>query len=512
MLLRTLPGRSGGWMTILNPSQLVVFILLIGICLIGLLLRVHQLAGNFYSDEIWIFTTAISPFPVFAREFLEDWVHPPLFHFAVRAWVYLIGTGELSGRLIAVTFGVLSIPLIYWLGREILGPKTGLVAAALLALSPVHIYHSQYGRHYSLFVFFVLLSMVAFLKVYDRLDSWRYGVFYILSNVLLVYTHYFGWLIILCQSLFFLSGRVFHFRRWVLLQALIVVAYIPWVYLIANIFFRNSLNQQAIVPHITWIKPPSLWKPVHTLSLFNGELPIQYQGRVSLLLLGGISLLSLKGVFCNDKYREAVLFLFSCVIVPFVLVFVVSHTVQPIWILRAMLVSLPAYYLLIAVGSQRIKRKAISFSLVLIPLLWISLAVSSYSVSKHRMPFEEIVSYLEKESEGGIPILVQNNYLMNSIFFYYNRKEFLYQLHEESNTSLIPVSQIGSVSEILTRIGRNYNKLIVATYIPSRRIEIHSELSPTYRVVKEKEFFGYGEEGQRRKVSIFFYEKELDRV
>jgi uncharacterized membrane protein len=479
------------------------YFLLIGIFLVGLGLRWLQLSGNLYADEVWIIKTAVSPFPDFVQELKEDWVHPPLFHFLVRGWVYFFGLSDLSGRLVALTFGVLSILLIFWLGEWISGVRTGLVAAGLLALSPIHIYYSQYGRHYSLFVFFVLLSMAAFLKVYYQLDNRRYGIFYIFSSILLVYTHYFGWLIVFCQGFFFLFRRFNYFRHWVVLQAIVILSYIPWIFLVAK-FASETVSNQQLVPHISWMERPSLWEPVRTLIWFNGLLPIPHQGVLSFLLLGGISLLSLKGIFRKDKYREAILFLFSCVVVPFVLVFVVSRTVQPIWILRAMLVSLPAYYLLIALGSQQIGEKA-SFGLMFIPIIWMSLVCLSYLRNEHRMPYEQIASYLESESEDGIPILVENTYLMNPLFFYYKGKGFLYELWE-SNISVVSDSNKGSLSQI----EKGGDRLILVTYTPSGQREIQSKLSSTYRVAKRKEFFGYGEDlpGQQlRKVSIFFYEK-----
>lgn len=486
-------------------SGAVFNFLLLGICLVGLGLRWLQISGNLYSDEIWIITTALSPFPDFLHEIIQDWVHPPLFQFIVRGWVYLFGNGDLSVRFLAVAFGVLSIPLIYWLGKGISGRTTGLLTAALLAFSPVHIYHSQYGRHYSLVVFFVLLSMTAFLRVYYQPRNRGYCVFYIISNVLLVYTHYFGWLIVFCQGLFFLFRRFDHLKQLSVLLFIIVLSYIPWIFLVLKFASLNTSSEQQLVPFISWVQPPSFLEPLRTLASFNGQLPIPYQGKLGLLLLFGISLFSLRCVFHKDKYWEAILFLFSCVFVPFVLVFIFSYTVQPIWLLRGMLVCLPAYYLLIALGTQQTRNKKLSIFLMLIPLTWMCLASLFYIQKDHRMPYEQIASYLESESEPNMPILVEKTYIMNPIFFYYKGKGFLYEL-EENNTSIVPASHKCAFSQILSQIMHGGDWLILVTYTPDEK-KIQSELFSSYHVVKQKEFFGYGEEGQIRKVSICFYQK-----
>ena len=46
----------------------------------------------------------------------------------------------LSGRIWSVLFGVASIWLVYKIGKRLFGPAAGLIAAAILALSPTHIF------------------------------------------------------------------------------------------------------------------------------------------------------------------------------------------------------------------------------------------------------------------------------------------------------------------------------------------------------------------------------------
>jgi hypothetical protein len=226
------------------------------------------------------------------------------------------------------------------------------------------------------------------------------------------------------------------------------------------------------------------------------------------MLLGGISLLSLIGIYRDDKYRDAVLFLFSCVVLPFVLVFVVSHIVQPIWIPRAMLLSLPAFYILIAIGSQRIEMKKAYLSLMFIPLLWMSLSSLSYLRNEHRLPYEQIARYLESESESGMPLLVDGTYLMNPLYFYYKGQGSLYELWE-TNVSVVPVSHKENLSRILLRIRESENRLILVTFR-----EPPSELSSSsaYRAVRRKDYNVLGEDmGQLKNMSIFFYEKNQNR-
>lgn len=76
------------------------------------------------------------------------------------------GLNTVALRLVPALFGVATIWLILCL-RPYTGSLGALVAAALLAVSPGAVYMSRYFIHESLFVFFTLGLVVAWLKYYD---------------------------------------------------------------------------------------------------------------------------------------------------------------------------------------------------------------------------------------------------------------------------------------------------------------------------------------------------------
>lgn len=53
-------------------------------------------------------------------------------------------------RVLPALFGILAVPVMYWVGRTTIGPRTGLLAALLVAVSPWHVYWSQFARYYTL--------------------------------------------------------------------------------------------------------------------------------------------------------------------------------------------------------------------------------------------------------------------------------------------------------------------------------------------------------------------------
>jgi 4-amino-4-deoxy-L-arabinose transferase-like glycosyltransferase len=62
----------------------------------------------------------------------------------------------LTIRLTSVFFGVLSLLPLYLLGRRLGHPKVGLLAATLLAVSPLHVENSHFGKVDITLVFFIL--------------------------------------------------------------------------------------------------------------------------------------------------------------------------------------------------------------------------------------------------------------------------------------------------------------------------------------------------------------------
>ena len=75
--------------------------------------------------------------------------NPPLYYSVLHGWLRF-GDSEAALRIPSMVFGVLTIPLVYALGRTIRDHRLGLVAALLFAISPFQVWYSQEARGYSL--------------------------------------------------------------------------------------------------------------------------------------------------------------------------------------------------------------------------------------------------------------------------------------------------------------------------------------------------------------------------
>lgn len=91
----------------------------------------------------------------------------PLYYIVLRFWM-IFGTSEAWLRGLAALFGLGSVFLTYLLGKRIAGKSVGLVAALLLALSPLFINHAQEVRMYTLGTFLGLWGTLSLTYVLER--------------------------------------------------------------------------------------------------------------------------------------------------------------------------------------------------------------------------------------------------------------------------------------------------------------------------------------------------------
>ncbi len=74
----------------------------------------------------------------------------------------------LLGRLLSISYAVMSVPLVYLVGRKAFGEQVGLIGSWLFMLYPIAVEYAQTVRTDSASVFFGLLSLWLCLRLYDR--------------------------------------------------------------------------------------------------------------------------------------------------------------------------------------------------------------------------------------------------------------------------------------------------------------------------------------------------------
>lgn len=333
---------------------------LILITLLAMGLRLFHLGQQgFWLDESVSFVRAIVPLQASMENILAIGIHVPLYFLLLRP-VALIGQSETILRFPSVVLAVLSIPIMYRVGRLSLGRPAGLLGAFFLALNPFHLWYSQEARMYTMVVFFVLGSVYFFLRAI-RKNTWRSWGSFVIFSTLAYGTHYFALQIALVQFAFILCRfRILHrvFRKWAICQGLAFLPLIPW--LVAY------FGQDVVALGIGWIKRPTLLAPLQTLWAFSSN----YGGSLTPIGLFLLCLVLLQGFLTRQPaHRDHKLFLALWLGLPIVVTWLISQR-RPIYDHRYLIVVLPAYLVLLAYGvvgvSHRILKWALTIALVAI--------------------------------------------------------------------------------------------------------------------------------------------------
>lgn len=140
-------------------------------------------------------------------------------------------------RMLSIVPGILSLILLYLVGRRLGGWHTGLVAVLCLALSPQHIWHNQEIRPYSLLFMCCLLALLGLIYWRDN-GRRKWFLLNFLANGMLIFSHLFGVLFLLPQGLYLLGRREYKiFVRWAVVHVVLILP------LLLAILFKPHLSE-----------------------------------------------------------------------------------------------------------------------------------------------------------------------------------------------------------------------------------------------------------------------------
>jgi uncharacterized membrane protein len=339
-------------MTLAKPARYAVYAALI---LIYILLRYWNLTAScLWFDEIFSIHAAEHTWNSILGFVAQDLIHPPLFYLLLKAWIAIGGDGLLWVRVFPVVFGVLALVPFFLLCRE-LKLRFGAIALALLvfAVNGSLIKYSQEVRMYAPLLCLSLFSMWLFVHF---LNSGKGIVLLGLANIAMVYTHYFGWLVIICElTAIALINRERLFKA-VFMTAAVLAAFVPWIISI----LKAAPAGEKFAQNIGWMqRPDSIMLFQFILNLFE---PLYYKASsaefassyiVSLPLL---ALIIFAGFFSyrksaasepGDKQNTYLLIVF--IALPVLIAFIASWILPySVWGTRHLIVVFVPFILLIA--------------------------------------------------------------------------------------------------------------------------------------------------------------------
>ena len=208
--------------------------LLIIITTIGALLRFYKLGhpslGNDEASSV-----------LDAQGRLYNVSHPPLSYVILRIVIETLGTNEFTIRLPSCLFGIATIPLIYFFGKQLFSEKEGLMASFLISVSPWHISWSQEARMYTELTVFILLALYFFYQTTYKETATPY-VFSAIFTALAFYTHYSA-ILILGIIVFWLISKSFFGNDQRRLNYKHLMIFLGMFFILSSILFFITIPQ-----------------------------------------------------------------------------------------------------------------------------------------------------------------------------------------------------------------------------------------------------------------------------
>ncbi len=319
------------------------------IVIAGAVLRLIALGyKSFWIDEIASVAIARRTSQVFWHFLWHDEGNMAAYYVLLRPWLHF-GYDESTVRLLSVTPGVISIPVMYVLARRLFGQRATMIATLLLSLNACAIFVSQEARAYSFVVLAVLVSTCLFVRLIEA-PTYGTACAYAIVAGLSCYFHYFCVLVPAAQyaAVIALPADRRPWKRLTLAAAVITLLVAPILWLI----------HAQDTGHISWVQPPS-WLELYHLGAYLAAASGKAGGAVLLtlnLVVIGFFLKGLRQAWDDVDGRWRWLLVASLVATPIVITLLAS-VVRPAFYHRFLVICLPGWVLMTALGAEQIRSR-----------------------------------------------------------------------------------------------------------------------------------------------------------
>ncbi len=367
-------------------------------------------------------------------------IHPLLYYVTLNGWMGLFGPSPFAVRLWSVVLGVATVGLVYILGHDLFGEKTGLSAAFITAVAPFHVQYSQETRMYALMCLLLVAATWCFVRGWRAttgnqintgspafapalLLQWRWWIGFGVLAALAMYTQQLSAFYLMALGMApVLARQRRQFVGATVGAVVALVTYLPWLV--------NLPSQFNKVRSYYWIETPDLGDILRTafsVLVVNLDVPRQ---AFTPALIGAIFLavflLVQTALYLRSRHaqpdRKALLFTLWLAAAPVILMWLVSQ-IQPLYLPRALLASALMLYLALAWMFTRSKLPApiatvIGFIGVI--LAGVGLYHQYTWASFPNSPFQQAVSYIRGLWQDG-DVIVHQNKLTALPAIYYDR-------------------------------------------------------------------------------------------
>lgn len=325
---------------------------------LGLILRLVSLNQSLWLDE-GINVMAAKSYSLFnmVTQYAVADFHPPGWFVILWSWGKLFGYSEFTVRLPSVFFGVLTIYIIYLIGKKLVSENLGLISALLLSINPLHIYYSQEARMYVLATLAVAINIFLLIKLIkgEKVNL----ILLIISNLFILLSDYIAYFIFPAQLIFLLLiKRREIMKQWFMALIGALVFFTVWI----PVFLKQldiGASASANLPTWKFVVGGFDFKtiPLTIVKFIIGRISLANKIIYAVAMLPVVSLfiyLLWRGWKTLTGYPKKMLF--AWVLIPPLIATIIS-VIIPVYSYFRVLYIIPGFIILIANGILSFNRK-----------------------------------------------------------------------------------------------------------------------------------------------------------
>lgn len=350
--------------------------------------------------------------------------NPPLYELILHFWSSIAGISETAVRLPSLFFSGVTMGFVFAFADRFFNRRVALFSSFIFILSNYHLQFAQEARGYALMGMLTMVSMYYFLRLIQLLPTiktenkgktWRIIAYYVLASTSLIYTHYFGFFVLLVQFLFIAGQPTFVRRHWKTILVIVFSILLLYLPLFMVAFQRWSVSTSQG----TWLTPPS--SPAELFHMFRRfcNAPVVAASLLLVCISALIAVLVRKQTATRHNAGILVIIWF-CII--FFFMFVVSYAV-PMFLDRYLMPAAIAFCLVVGLSLDALIQKRYWRN---VPGL---LIVGLFSVTvkpqlSNKREVKTVVQTIQHAKTKETAVLVCPAHFSLNFAYYYQRKAF----------------------------------------------------------------------------------------
>lgn len=167
----------------------------------------------------------------------------PVYYYFMAPFLWLWKLDPTGPAVMVALFGIATIFLVYYTGREFFSRQVGLIAALLYALSPIVIAYSRSSWNPNLVPFFSLILILLLSRVIDNPDAKKLLLIGITLGIGLQLHYVFLFMFIVCGVWFLIVGKRSQYLRYIFLVSTgFLIGYSPFLLFELRHGFPNTIT------------------------------------------------------------------------------------------------------------------------------------------------------------------------------------------------------------------------------------------------------------------------------